>query len=73
MAEVGTVRDEPCVQDSLGGRAGAYCLHDCVGVDWVSGPGVGGNRVRLNRKNSSTPRESRFFGVSYLDHVCGKD
>ena len=46
--EVGIVLVEPCVQDRVGGLACVFSLHD--GVEWVSGPGGGGNRVRLNRK-----------------------
>ena len=45
------VRVEPCVQDRLDDRAGASCLLVSVGVDWASGPGGSGKRVRLNRKN----------------------
>ena len=60
--EVGIVRVEQCDQDCLDDRAGAYCLHYSFGVDWVSGPGGSGKRVRLNRQNSRTPCESRFVG-----------
>ena len=35
--EVGIVRVETCVQNSFDGRAGAFCLHDGGGVEWVTG------------------------------------
>ena len=34
------------------------------GVDWIGGLGGGVKRVRLNRKNSCTPRETWYFGDS---------
>ena len=50
--EVGIVRVEPCVPNCVGGRA--LCLHDGVGVEWVTGSGGCGKRVRLNRKLQHT-------------------
>ena len=40
-------------------------------VDWVVGPGGGVERVRLNRKNSSTPCWAWFLGEFTVGYVLG--
>ena len=58
--EVGIVQVEPGV------RACASCLHDCIGVDWVSGPGGGGKRVRLSGKTPAHHVWMSFSGSQSL-------
>ena len=75
---VGIVWVEPCVQDSLDDRAGVYCLHDGVGVDWASGPGVGGKRLRQHRTTPAHFVNRGFWGsvsrprVWQRLRVCGQ-
>ena len=42
------------------------------GIDWVSGPGGGVKRVRLNRKIQHTSQDTVPWGFS-LGHVFGRD
>ena len=39
------------------------------GGDWVSGPGGGVKRVRLNRKTPGTPRKTWYFWGFSLGHA----
>ena len=52
--EVGIVRVEPCV------HAGAPCLHDVIGVDWVRGPVGMANEFDLTEKLQRTMCGSIF-------------
>ena len=42
------------------------------GGDWIGGPGGGVGRVRVNRKSSSTPRKTCYFGDS-VSATCLKE
>ena len=64
--DVGIVRVTP--SDEVGDHAGCHSPHD-VGIVRAGRPGEGEEegawkRVRLNKKNSCTPREEGFHGVS---------